>query len=137
MEHNFYHDFGAALLYALLSLGFVAGALIFGWLIRPARPYPDKTSTYECGEDTIGTSFVQFNVRYYVIALIFLIFDVEVAALIPWATIYEQFGVLALVEMGVFIAILVVGFAYVWVKKDLDWVRSLGARPPEGGEEAS
>jgi NADH-quinone oxidoreductase subunit A len=123
---DFYHDFGAVLLYAVLSFLFVIASLIAGSIIRPKKPYGEKLSTYECGEDTIGTAFVQFNVRFYIIALIFLIFDVEVAALIPWAVIYKKYGILALVEMGIFILILIAGFAYIWVKGDLEWVTSLG-----------
>jgi len=131
---DFYHDFGAVLLYAVLSFFFVLGSLIVGSIIRPQRPYPQKLTTYECGEDTIGSAFVQFNVRFYIIALIFLIFDVEVAALIPWATIYKEFGVVALVEMGIFMIILIAGFAYVWVKRDLEWVKSIGEIRQDGGE---
>ncbi|HLG42145.1 MAG TPA: NADH-quinone oxidoreductase subunit A, partial [Planctomycetota bacterium] len=105
-----------------------------GSIIRPKRPYPEKLTTYECGEDTIGSAFVQFNVRFYIIALIFLIFDVEVASLIPWATVYKKFGIVALIEMGIFMLILISGFAYIWVKRDLEWVKSLGEIRRDDGE---
>lgn len=129
---DLYHDFGAVLLYAVLSFLFVLASLVAGAIIRPRRPYEQKLSTYECGEEAIGTAFVQFNVRFYIIALVFLIFDVEVAALIPWAVIYKKYGLLALVEMGIFILILIAGFAYIWAKGDLAWVKSIGEiRQPE------
>lgn len=126
MEQSFYHDFGAVLIFAVLSVLFVLASLTAASLIRPRRPYSEKLSTYECGQETIGTAFIQFNVRFYVIALIFLIFDVEVAALVPWAVIYSDFGLLALVEMMIFVLILIAGYAYVWAKGDLQWLISLG-----------
>ena len=84
--------------------------------------------SYECGEVPEGSACVKFNVRFYVIALIFIIFDVEVIFLFPWAVIFQDlsasgFGFLAFIEMLVFVLILVVGFAYVWIKGDLDWVK--------------
>ena len=84
--------------------------------------------SYECGEVPEGSAWVKFNVRFYVIALIFIIFDVEVIFLFPWAVIFQELsmnglGLLAFVEMFIFVLILIVGFAYVWVKGDLDWVK--------------
>jgi NADH-quinone oxidoreductase subunit A len=79
--------------------------------------------TYECGEESEGSAWLQFNIRFYVIALIFLIFDVEVVFLFPWAVVFKEMGLLALIEMGIFLLILVVGLAYVWVKADLNWVK--------------
>jgi NADH-quinone oxidoreductase subunit A len=78
-------------------------------------------TTYECGEDPVGDTRIRFNIRFYVIALIFLIFDVEVVFLFPWALVYKELGWLAFVEMLVFLAILFVGYAYLWRKGDLDW----------------
>jgi NADH-quinone oxidoreductase subunit A len=100
---------------------FVAGGLIFAWLLRPHRPYPSKLTTYECGETPIGDTRVRFNIRFYIVALIFLIFDVEVVFLFPWATVYKNLGWFAFIEMMVFLLILFVGYAYVWRKGDLDW----------------
>ncbi|MBI4242832.1 MAG: NADH-quinone oxidoreductase subunit A [Planctomycetes bacterium] len=117
-------DFGVLLLYIVIACGFLTAALVAGRIIRPNKPYKDKLTTYECGEDTIGTSFIQFNVRFYVIALIFLIFEVEIVLLFPWAVVYKNVGLIALIEMGVFILILLAGFAYVWSQKDLEWVKS-------------
>jgi NADH-quinone oxidoreductase subunit A len=80
---------------------------------------------YECGEDPVGDTHIKFNARFYVIALIFLIFDVEIVFLFPWAVVFRQIGVLAFVEMFIFIGILLVGLAYVWAKGDLEWIRSI------------
>ena len=121
-----YFEFGSVLVYLIVSALFIIGSLVFGRLIRRQAPTPEKESVYECGEETIGTAWIQFNARFYIIALIFLIFDVEIAVLFPWTTIFREFGALALVEMATFILILVVGFAYVWAKGDLEWLKSLG-----------
>jgi len=121
-----YFDFANVLVYVLVAVGFILGALIAGRIFRRHRPDPQKLTTYECGEDTIGTAWIQFNVRFYIVALVFLIFDVEIALLFPWTTIFKEYGWLALGEMFVFLLILLVGFVYVWVKGDLEWLRSLG-----------
>ncbi len=121
-----YFDFANVLVYVLVAVGFILGALIAGRIFRRHRPDAQKLSTYECGEDTIGTAWIQFNVRFYIVALVFLIFDVEIALLFPWTTIFKEYGWLALCEMFVFLLILLVGFVYVWVKGDLEWLRSLG-----------
>jgi NADH-quinone oxidoreductase subunit A len=131
-----YFEFGNVLIFIGLALVFVLAALTLGKILRPHRPNAEKASIYECGEETIGSSWVQFNVRFYIIALIFLIFDVEIAVLFPWTTVFKKMGFLALAEMFLFLGILLVGFAYVWVKGDLEWLKSLGevreAHQPEG-----
>ncbi len=114
-------EFGRIFIFLIIGLVFVAGGLIMSWLIRPSRPYPSKLTTYECGETPIGDTHIRFNIRFYVIALIFLIFDVEVVFLFPWATVYKELGWFAFIEMLVFIGILLVGYTYVWRKGDLDW----------------
>ncbi len=116
-------EFGRVLIFLLVAVVFVAGGLIFAWLLRPHRPYPSKLATYECGEVPVGDTRVRFNVRFYVVALIFLIFDVEVVFLFPWALVFKSLGWLAFIEMAVFLGILFVGFAYVWRKGDLEWDR--------------
>ena len=129
-----YFEFANVLVYIIVSALFIFGSLlgprILGWVLRktvkPDDPTPNKLITYECGEDTIGSAWIQFNVRFYIIALIFLIFDVEIAILFPWVTIFKKIGLLAFVEMFLFVGILVVGFAYVWVKGDLEWLTSVG-----------
>jgi len=114
-------DFGRVLIFLIVGVVFVAGGLIFAWLLRPNRPYPSKLTTYECGEVPVGDTRVRFNIRFYVVALIFLIFDVEVVFLFPWAVVYRNLGWFAFIEMLVFLGILLVGYAYVWRKGDLDW----------------
>lgn len=114
-------DFGRILIFLLIGAVFTGGGLVASWLLRPRRPYPDKLSTYECGEEPIGEPWVKFNIRFYVVALIFIVFDVEVVFLFPWALVFKEMGMFAFVEMAVFLGILIVGYAYVWVKGDLDW----------------
>jgi NADH-quinone oxidoreductase subunit A len=114
-------EFGRVLIFLIVGALFVAIGLLVAWLLRPHRPYPSKLATYECGETPIGDTRVRFNIRFYVVALIFLIFDVEVVFLFPWATVYRDLGWFAFIEMVVFLTILFVGYAYVWRKGDLDW----------------
>jgi NADH-quinone oxidoreductase subunit A len=123
-----YFEFANVLVYVLVSAGFIFGSMTLGKVLRPNRPTPQKLSTYECGEEAIGSAWIQFNVRFYIIALIFLIFDVEIAVLFPWAKIFKKpgMGLLAFSEIMIFTVILVVGFIYVWVKGDLEWLKSLG-----------
>ena len=118
-----YRDFGTVLVAALLGIIMVAVPLIVQWLIAPSKKSKEKLETYECGEVPEGSAWLQFNIRFYVIALIFLIFDVEVVFLFPWAVVFKELGLLAMVEMAIFLVILIVGLAYVWVKSDLDWVK--------------
>ena len=118
-----YRDFGTILFATVLGIILVAVPLIIQWLIAPSNKTKEKMETYECGEESEGSAWLQFNIRFYVIALIFLIFDVEVVFLFPWAVVFKEMGLLALIEMGIFLLILVVGLAYVWVKADLNWVK--------------
>jgi NADH-quinone oxidoreductase subunit A len=114
-------DFGRILIFLFIGGVFTGGGLIASWVLRPRRPYPDKLSTYECGEEPVGEPWVKFNIRFYVVALIFLVFDVEVVFLFPWALVFRELGMFAFIEMAMFLGILIVGYAYVWVKGDLDW----------------
>ncbi len=133
-------EFGRVFIFFLIGAIFVAGGLVFAWLIRPHRWYPNKLTTYECGEIPVGDSWVRFNIRFYVVALIFLIFDVEVVFLFPWAIVFQKLGMYAFIEMVVFLAILLVGYAYVWLKGDLDWDKpepyrpSVASQPPVAAE---
>lgn len=114
-------EFGRVLIFLLVGVVFTALGLLVAWLLRPHRPYPSKLATYECGESPLGDTRIRFNVRFYIVALIFLIFDVEVVFLFPWATVFAELGWFAFIEMVVFLAILFVGYAYVWRNGDLDW----------------
>ncbi len=114
-------DFGQVLIFMIISIGFVAIAVISGKIIGPRFASKGKDSTYECGEDTVGDTWVRFNFRYYVVALIFIIFDVEIVFLFPWAVVFKQMGLLAFIEMAIFLFILIVGFIYAYAKGDLYW----------------
>jgi NADH:ubiquinone oxidoreductase subunit 3 (subunit A) len=107
-----------------MVVGLLAFTLVLWWVIRPSRFSEEKLTTYECGENPSGPAWIQFNIRFYVFALIFIIFDVEAVFLLPWAVVFRELGLLAYVEGLVFIAILVVALAYVWRKGDLEWVRA-------------
>ena len=121
---------GILLLFAIAfpAIPIVASYLFYLLKVRPQRPNPVKSDTYECGVETIGPADIQFNARYYLIALAFVIFDVEALFLFPWAVIFKnpELRLLALVEVFLFVGILVVGFAYVWAKGDLAWLKSIG-----------
>ncbi|QRR01071.1 NADH-quinone oxidoreductase subunit A [Dyadobacter sandarakinus] len=126
-------DFGYILLFIIAALVLLSVMLSVARFLRPNRPNEEKLTTYESGEDPIGNANVQFNVRFYVVALIFVLFEVELLFLFPWAVVFGnedlvaqtngQWGWFALGEMTVFILILVVGLAYAWAKGYLDWVR--------------
>jgi NADH-quinone oxidoreductase subunit A len=157
---------GHFLLFMVVAIGFLIVPLLLGKLVRPKLPTPEKDAIYECGEPTIGTSYVQFDLRFYVVALLFIIFDVEVAFFFPWAMVYgnsiqladpslapeartiiseallgsgqvlaetaEASAALAMniaqfgfIDILVFFGVLLVGFAYVWKRGDLDWVRAV------------
>jgi NADH-quinone oxidoreductase subunit A len=158
---------GHFLLFTLLAIAFLMVPLLIGRFVRPSLPTPEKDAIYECGEPTIGSSYIQFDLRFYVVALLFIIFDVEVAFFFPWALIYggamqladsrlsdaarteisgkildvppaqlapenvlspevaRQVGLVGLVDILIFFGVLLVGFAYVWKRGDLDWVRAM------------
>jgi len=117
--------FATVLVFILLGAATVALLLGISRLLQPRDPTSVKLSTYECGEVPFGSSWVQFNIRFYVVALIFIIFDVEVALLYPWAVVFQRLGLLAFVEAFIFIVILMAGLAYLWKEGDLEWVRTL------------
>ncbi|MHB8851824.1 MAG: NADH-quinone oxidoreductase subunit A [Ignavibacteriaceae bacterium] len=116
-------EFGKVFVFLLIAIVFVIVALIAAKFIRPARPTHEKMLTYECGENPIGTPWVKFNIRFYVVALIFLIFDVEVVLLIPWALVYKGFGLGGFLVGAIFLFMLGLGMAYEWRKGDLEWVK--------------
>jgi NADH-quinone oxidoreductase subunit A len=113
--------------FVILGIGFVVMVLGISSLLRPHNPQPEKLTTYECGERPIGQAWSQFNVRYYIFALMFVVFDVETVFLFPWALRLKWFadnglGLFVFVEMMVFIWILVLGLAYAWRKGVLKWL---------------
>jgi NADH-quinone oxidoreductase subunit A len=115
-------EFGKVFIFLLVGVVFVVLGFLTSRLIRPHRPNPEKLTSYECGEETVGTAWIQFNIRFYVVALIFIIFDVELLFLFPWSTVFKGIGPLALIEALIFVGILAVGLAYAWAKGDLEWV---------------
>ncbi|MCX6148915.1 MAG: NADH-quinone oxidoreductase subunit A [Ignavibacteriales bacterium] len=122
-------EFGKVLIFILLAAIFVPVALFVAKLLRPARPTREKLLTYECGEDALGSPWVKFNIRFYVVALIFLIFDVEVVLLFPWAVAYKDYGLAGFLVGLIFLVVLGLGMAYEWRKGDLEWSRPV-IKPP-------
>ena len=119
-----YQDFLPIIIFTGLALLLIGLPLGLQYILSPRKNKGgDKLISYECGEIPEGSAWVQFNIRFYVIALIFLIFDVEIVFLFPWAVVYKELGLLAFIEAFIFVLILVVGFMYVWKKGDLDWVK--------------
>jgi len=133
-----YFQFANVLVFFLLAFVLCGLMLGLGMLLRPANPSRAKLSTYECGEPPSGSAWINFNIRFYLIALVFVIFDVELAFVYPVVTVFRQWirdgqGAFALAEIATFIGILAVGLVYVWVKGDLEWLKRLPAveRPGE------
>lgn len=156
---------GHILLFGIVAVVFLLVPLLIGRLVRPRLPTPEKDAIYECGEPTIGSSYIQFDLRFYVVALLFIVFDVEVAFFFPWAMVYGgamqladeqiqgasraalsesflghpgsviesatayQLGLFSLIDVLVFFGVLLVGFAYVWKRGDLEWIRAVTATP--------
>ena len=116
-------EFGKIFIFILLAVVFVPIVVYVARLIRPARPTKEKLKIYECGENPEGSPWIKFNLRFYVIALIFLIFDVEVVLLFPWALTYQDFGFYGFMVGIIFLLILGLGMAYEWRKGDLEWER--------------
>ncbi len=121
-------EFSSVLVFFAIGFGFVFVTLVFGKLIRPDNPNPEKSSVYECGETPIGGGVRQFNMRFYLVTFVFVIFDVEIAFMYPVTTVFKEllsqgFGVLAFAEIAIFVLILLVGFIYAWSQGGLDWVR--------------
>jgi NADH-quinone oxidoreductase subunit A len=126
-------DFANVLVMLLLGAGTAALMLTLGSVLRPSNPERQKLSTYECGEPPTGSAWINFNIRFYLIALIFVIFDVEVAFVYPVATVFRHFvengqGLLVFSELLVFIGILFLGLIYVWVKRDLEWLKPVAEK---------
>jgi NADH-quinone oxidoreductase subunit A len=123
-------DFAMILIFVVSGIGFGLTNLLIGALLRPKFPNPEKSMVYECGERPIGNAWFNFNPRFYIIALVFVIFEVEVALTIPVALVfrkwvYENRGMVALAEILAFVAILFTGLVWIWVRGDLDWVKKL------------
>jgi len=171
---------GHFLLFSGVVVAFLMLPLVVGRFLRPKLPTPEKDAIYECGEPAIGSSYVQFDIRFYVVALLFIIFDVELAFFFPWAAVYGsamqladdrievgsetrialserllgdsaagteaameissetafKLGVIGLSDILVFFSVLLVGFAYVWKRGDLDWIRALNKAPAQAADQS-
>lgn len=170
---------GHFLVFGLLAIGFLMVPLIVGRFVRPNLPTPEKDAIYECGEPAIGSSYIQFDLRFYVVALLFIIFDVEIAFFFPWASVYGsamqladsriteaarsdlsarllsidpaamtpdhviaadaaiKLGWISLADILVFFGVLLVGFAYVWKRGDLDWIRALTKKSQQAKDQTA
>lgn len=124
-------NYANVLVFLIFGALFVCMNVVISRIIQTRNPHPVKLSTYECGELPEGQSWIQFNIRFYVVALVFLIFEVEIVFLFPWATVFKDLGTFAFVEMMVFVFILLVGLAYVWAKGDLEWDKPTSVPAPE------
>jgi NADH-quinone oxidoreductase subunit A len=133
MNETDFSGWGQVALFIVGGFLFVAAALVTSRLLRPNRPGVEKQLPYESGEQAVGQAWVQFNFRFYVLAIMFLLFEVEIILLFPWAVVYAdpqaqaetngQWGWFAFAEMMIFIGLLALGLAYAWVKGHLDWVK--------------
>ncbi len=170
---------GHFLVFGLLAIGFLMAPLLVGRLVRPKLPTPEKDSIYECGEPAIGSSYIQFDLRFYVVALLFIIFDVEIAFFFPWASVYGsamqladtrvvgdartelsarllnvdpatlpaehvisaadalKVGWIGLADILVFFGVLLVGFAYIWKRGDLEWIRAVAKKSRQAGDQTA
>ncbi|MFI5159056.1 MAG: NADH-quinone oxidoreductase subunit A [Sphingobacteriales bacterium] len=131
-------EFGKILIF--LITGIIVVCLIFfvNRVLAPNHPNFEKQTSYECGEEPVGSAWLPFNSRFYVIALVFLLFEVEMVFVFPWATVFgsheinnvePRWGILSLVEMFIFLGILILGLVYVWVKGDLNWIKPAVIKP--------
>jgi NADH-quinone oxidoreductase subunit A len=138
-------DFGAVLVFAIVAVGFALGGITLSRAAGPRIPNPEKSTIYECGERPVGVAWFNFNPRFYLVALVFVIFEVDVALTFPVVAVYRRwaeysvgFAWVAFAELFLFTAILVVGLAWVWAHGDLDWVKNLAgsSRTPAAGSDS-
>lgn len=108
-------------IFTLVGFGIIGGTLLLAKVVRPHAPHPGKLETYECGPAPFGDAWRQFNMHYYLYALLFVVFDVEAVFLFPWALAFKSVGAYAVAEMIIFVAILGVGLAYAWRRGALEW----------------
>ena len=123
---DYFRQYGLIALFCVVAVAVPVSMLLASWGmsrigLRPQVPTQVKSETYECGMEPIGGKWALFNFRYYMFAILFVIFDVEVIFLYPWATKFLRLELFALIEMAVFVGILLVGWAYAWRKRDLEW----------------
>jgi|TARA_Y100001970_G_C13559572_1_gene520823 NADH-quinone oxidoreductase subunit A len=121
MLAEFLKDYFTIILFLLIALSLSVGFIVINFIFSPKNPDPEKLSAYECGFEPFGDSRMEFDVRFYLVAILFIIFDLEIAFLFPWAISLGNIGLLGFVSMMIFLFILTVGFIYEWRKGALDW----------------
>ena len=109
------------LMFLFVAVVIAVALLVIGWLLGPKRSTAEKLSPYECGFEAFEDARMRFDVRYYLVAILFIIFDLEIAFLFPWAVVFKEIGITAIVAMAIFLGILVIGFVYEWKKGALEW----------------
>jgi NADH-quinone oxidoreductase subunit A len=118
---DYFESYSTLLVLAGAGVALVAAAILAARVVAPRRQLPEKLTTYECGIDPVGDGWSQSQIRYYIYAFLFVIFDVESVFLFPWAVVFEKIGMIALVEMAIFILVLALGLLYAWRKGVLKW----------------
>ena len=121
MLAEFLKDYFPIILFLIISLGLSVGFILINFLLSPKNPDPEKLSAYECGFDPFEDSRMEFDVRFYLVAILFIIFDLEIAFLFPWAISLGKIGIFGFISMMIFLFILTIGFIYEWKKGALDW----------------
>ena len=121
MTADFLKDYFPIILFLIIALGLSCAFIVINFILSPKNPDPEKLSAYECGFEPFEDSRMEFDVRFYLVAILFIIFDLEIAFLFPWAIVVHQIGLVGLVAMAIFLLILVVGFIYEWKKGALEW----------------
>ena len=121
MIYNFLSDYLSIILFLFIALGLSIGFIVINFLASPNNPDPEKLSAYECGFEAFDDSRMEFDVRFYLVAILFIIFDLEIAFLFPWAISLGNIGILGFSSMMIFLFILTIGFIYEWKKGALEW----------------
>ena len=121
MQSDFLQDYLSIILFLIIALGLSAAFIVINFILSPKKPDPEKLSAYECGFEPFNDSRMEFDVRFYLVAILFIIFDLEIAFLFPWAISLGNIGLFGFCSMMIFLFILTVGFIYEWKKGALDW----------------
>ncbi|MFH1287314.1 MAG: NADH-quinone oxidoreductase subunit A [bacterium] len=115
-------DYAGVLIFLSIGIGFVAVVFSLSYVLRPSKPTPEKLMPYECGNVPTGDARGYFSIKYYLIAILGVLFDVETAFMFPWAVVFRDLGIFGLIEMAIFLFVILVGFCYAWKKGALEWV---------------
>ena len=121
MTADFLKDYLPIILFLIIAFGLSCAFIVVNFILSPKHPDPEKLSAYECGFEPFQDSRMEFDVRFYLVAILFIIFDLEIAFLFPWAIVIHEVGLIGLISMAIFLMILVVGFIYEWKKGALEW----------------